>query len=353
MSNQIALAENYSSFKGEIEYEIKDTRGRVLYRYNEPNLIKIFAKEQLAHRIVHDKVWDPSGSAGSGEWVDSGIDPNNEMAAKYILLGASFDEDGLPLSDADERFYKVDPATGVSVPRRPDVGASDEGDLINPIPISEPLRPLKKIESIYFEPSYQPPDSPLLQSNVRAMNNVVVMETTIRQEEYNGFGTTNSDFFTITEIALAGGAVLDSDIGACECEPKRLFLQGVDAAKDEQIIATANGTPTVTIDPSVSTSDVNRIVEGDQIFLVGRADTDESYDTIGQVNPYYLVTTKAVGGRDVTLDRTPVDSDGNPIEGSIGIYRTTLRLFSHRILAIPFKKSEDFVITIRWRINFN
>jgi len=349
------LSEAYKAFKGEIEIEVRDRHGRVVHRHREPNLIKIFAKELLSHTLPYSQVWDPTAGSGSGAWVASGVDPLEEFAAKYILFGASFDANGLPLSTADSRYYQTDPVTGSSVAITPDVGADNYGDLINPIPISEPSRPLKRIESVYYEASYQPADSPLLQSDVRAMNNVLVLETTLRQDEYNGFGATDSDFFTITEVALSGGAPLDADIGACECDPEILFLEGVGGDRDIQIPVTMNGSSTVSIDPAVAAVDVNRIVEGDQIFLV--ADSTgalaEEYGLMDQVNPYYLVTSKTIGGRDVVLDRTPVDSAGTALTGAAGIYRSTLRLFSQRILAIPFQKSSDFEIVVRWRINFN
>lgn len=355
MSNRLSLPERYANFKGEIEVEIRDRKGRVVGRHREPNLIKIFAKEILAHRLPYSQVWDPTADSGAGDWIPSGVDPLEEFAAKYILFGASFDEDGLPLSTSDDRYYDTDPVTGGSIAKTPNIGADNFGDLINPIPISESSRPLKKIENIYFEPTYQPPDNPLLQADVRAINNVLVLETTLRQDEYNGFGTTDNDFFTITEVALAGGAPLGSDVGACECDPEILFLEGVGGVNDEQIIATANGSQTVSIDPSVAAADVNRVNEGDQIYLVARSDstTEEMYGLLDQVNPYYLVTSKSSGGRDVVLDRTPVDSDGNAITGPVGLYRSTLRLFSQRILSVPFKKSSDFEIAVRWRINFN
>ena len=349
------LQEKFATFKGEIELEIRDKFGRLIRRHREPNLIKVFAKEMLSHSLPYSKYWDPTGGTGAGAWVNNpDVDPAEEFKAKYILFGASFDANGLPLSTADTRYYDTDPVTGGAVAKTPNVGADNYGDLINPIPISEPDRPLKKIETAYFEASYQPSDSPLLQDDVRAMNNVLVLETTLRQDEYNGFGSTDSDFFTITEVALAGGAALDSDIGACECEPQVLFLEGVGGANDEQIIVTANGSQTITIDPSVAAADVNRIVEGDQILLVSRRlGSEEDYGLMSQVNPYYLVTSKAVGGRDVVLDRTPVNSSGTAITGPAAIYRSTLRLFSHRILSIPFKKSSDFEIKVIWRINFN
>ena len=339
--------------KGEIEIEVRDRNGRVTHRHREPNLIKIFAKEMLSHRLPYSNVWDPTGGSGSGAWVPSGIDVDEEFAAKYILFGASYDlSSGAPLDNADPSYYTQDPVTGGMVPLPVNVGADNYGDLIKPVRISEPDRPLKKIESISFEPSYQPADSPLLSEDVRAINNVLVLETTLRLSEYNGYGTTSSDYFTIAEVALAGGRPLDTNIGACDCEPQYLFLQGVDDHNDQQIIATANGTSTVSIDPTVAADDVNKIREGDQVFLVAREVGTETYDLMGQLNPYYLVVSKTVGGRDVVLDRTPVDTGGTAITGPIGMYRSTLRIFSARILSVPFKKSSDFEIRCVWRISF-
>src|SRR5690606_1598093 len=125
----------------------------------------------------------------------------------------------------DERYYNTDSVTGPPVPIRLEPRAESDGGLINPITLIEPTRPLKRIESIDFEASYQPSGTPLLQDDVRALNNVVVLETTLRVDEYNGFGATNSDFFTLTEVALAGGKVFDS-IGQCGCTPRELFLEG-------------------------------------------------------------------------------------------------------------------------------
>ncbi len=349
---KLTLQEDYKSFKGEVEFIVKDRRGNVVRTIRQNNLIKIFAKELLSHTLPFSKVWNPTGDSGAGAWEASGVDATEEFAPKYIIFGASFDESGQPLDTADSRYYTVDPVSGASIPKAVDPGADNDGDLINPIPISEPDRPLKRIESITFEPSYQPADTPLLQDNVRALNNVLVLETTLRLDEYNGFGTTSADFFTITEVGLAGGAELDT-VGACECDPQILFLEGVGGAKDAQILSTANGGATISIDPGVDSADVARIKEGDQIYIVGvPSGSTEEYDTIDQINPYYLVTSKSPSGRDVTLDRTPVDSDQNPLTGNIGIYRSTLRLFSQRILSVPFKKSSDFEIIVRWRITF-
>ena len=357
MSKAITLPEQYNVFKGEVEIEVRDRSGRVVHRHRDHNLIKIFAKELLSHRLPFSKVWDPTAGSGSGDWVDSNIDILEEFAAKYILFGASFDNNGLPLDTTDSRYYSIDSITGGPIANTPDVGADHNGDLINPIPISDPDRPLKKIERVYFQPSYQPADTPLVQSDVRAINNVLVLETTLQLNEYNGFGNTSSDFFTITEVGLAGGKPLGGaygDVGACNCDPHILLLEGVGGFNDQQIIATANAGPSITIDPTVDAADVSRIKEGDQILIVARnVGTTEIYDTLTQVNPYYLATSKAASGRDVVLDRTPVDAAGTPLSGPVAIYRSTLRLFSQRILSVPFKKSDSYQIKVSWRIAFN
>jgi hypothetical protein len=330
-------------YKGEIEFIIKDRNGNVIEQVRQPNIIKIFAKEILAHRIPHSKVWDPAANAGSGAWVTHSADLD-EFSAKYIVFGASFDEEGRPLDTADDRFYALDVGTGNYVPLTLDVGAAFGGGLINPIPISEPTRALKKIERIFFESSYQPSGTPLLQDDVRAINNTVVLETTLRKEEYNGFGLGPGDFFTLTEVALVGAAELES-VGACECDPRDIFLSGDD--EDEPLAANASGFATISLDMDVE--EINLIKEGDQVKITGR----DGEDSLDQVNQYYLVLSKAVGGRDITLDRVPVDSAYEPIVGEIGIKRDGFRVFSHRILKSPIKKSEDFEIVVRWRIILN
>lgn len=336
------------AINGEIELIFKDARGNVIDYYREHNLIKIFSKEILAHRLPYNKVWDPTGGAGTGAWVSSEIDVDAELAAKYIVFGASFDADNNPLDTSDERFYSLDSASNSYVPIDLGVGAEYDGGLINAIPISEPSRPLKRIERIYFEPSYQPSGTPLLQDDVRAMNNVVVMETTLRLDEYNGFGTTEADYFTVTEVALVAGKELDA-IGACECDPHSLFLEG---SGDDAILATASGAATVTISPTESDY-VDVIKEGDQIKIVAAGSTAADDEDLGQTSPYYLVISKSVGGSDLVLDRTPVNSDGDAITGSVGVFKDGFRIASHRILKRPFKKSADFSVTVRWRWVFN
>lgn len=332
------------SYNGELEFEIRDGHGRTLQKWREPNLIKIFAKEILAHRIPYSKVWDPAAGSGSGDWVTHNLDLD-EFAAKYIVFGASFDVNGNPLDAADTRFYTEDSISGSYIPISLGAGAEYDGGLINAIPISEPSRPLKRIERIFFEPSYQPAGTPLLQEDVRAINNVVVLETTLRKEEYNGLGITANDFFTLTEVALVGAEELGS-VGACECDPRDIFLRG--SADGGALLANANGTATVNLDPTES--EIDFLKEGDQVKIVAAGSTASDDSVIDQLNPYYLIINKAIGGRDITLDRTPVDGDGNVITGGVGLLRDGFRIFSHRILSSPIKKSVDFEVVCRWRL---
>lgn len=355
--SQIAVDEQYGtkrtkagyekSYQGEIEIEVRDRLGRTLRKHREPNIVKIFAKEILAHRLPYSKVWDPNAGTGSGAWVSHNIDLE-EFAAKYIVFGASFDNDGNPLDSADTRFYTADSVVGGYIPITLGVGAEYDGGLINAVPISEPNRPLKRIERVYFEPSYQPAGTPLLQDDVRAINNVVVLETTLLKEEYNGLGITANDFFTLTEVALVGAAELDS-VGACECDPRTIFLTG--SVSGDAFLASTSGTATVSLDPSETEIDV--IKEGDQVKIVKAGVTADDNEVLDQLNPYYLVVNKVLGGRDIVLDRVPVDANNNPITGNIGLFRDGFKIFSHRILKTPVKKSQDFEIVVRWRIIMN
>jgi len=339
-------------YKGEIEFIIKDRNGNVIDRHVEPNIVKIFAKEMLAHTLPFSKVWDPEANTGLGDWVDSTLDPAEDFAAKYILFGASFDDDGVPLDSNDARYYATDDVTGGVVPIRLLPGADYDGGLINAIQIAEPDRPLKRIESQSFEATYQPSGTPFLQADVRAVNSILVLETTLKSSEYNGFGLTDSDFFTITEVALAGGKELGA-VGACECTPRELFLEGTEGSEglDNPLPIIMSGGDTVTLDPSVV--DVDLIQEGDQVMIVSESSNIKSLERLDQISPFYLVVSKSTTGRDIVLDRVPVDSDQNPITGTQGIFRDTLRIFSHRILLTPVKKSGDFEIITRWRIIFN
>lgn len=346
LTEQYGLKRDQSrSYSGELEIIIKDIHGNIIEQRREPNIVKIFAKELISHRLAHSKIWDPNASSGEGAWVTHDIDID-EFSLKYIVFGASFDSDHNPLDVADTRYYAVDAVTGGYVPVTLGTGAEYDGGLINAIPIAEPNRPLKRIERVYFEPSYQPAGTPLLQEDVRAVNNVLVLETVLEKSEYNGFGVTTGDYFTITEVALVGAAELTDPLGACECDPRDIFLTGGSGGSAQ--VATASGSATISL--SSSESAVNHIKEGDQIKIVQSGSTAAEDLELSQLNPYYLVTTKALGGRDITLDRTPVDEDGNEIVGTIGVLRDGFRIFSHRVLKAPVKKSGDFQITVRWRL---
>lgn len=346
------FTESMKQAKGELEFIFKDKNGKIISRHREPNLVKVFAKEILAHRMHYSKLWNPNAGSGAGAWEDHNIDPDEEFAPKYILFGASYDENGVPLEFDDTRYYTLDPVTSSYVPITLNPGAEYDGSLINGITLIEPTRPLKRIEGISYESSYQPSGTPLLQDDVRALNNVTVLETTLQTDEYNGFGIINSDYFTLTEVALAGGRVFDS-IGACNCTPRQLFLQGVDGTTERALLCIANGGDTISIDGSET--EVDLIKEGDQIRIGASTDVldGSALDDLDQASAYYLVVSKAVGGRDITLDRAVVDSSQNLITGNIGVFRDTLRIFSHRILSTPIRKSEDVEITVRWRIIFN
>jgi len=346
------------TYDGEVEIEVRDLRGNIHERRRERNIVKIFAKEILAHRLPYSKIWNPNAGSGEGAWVTHNIDLE-EYAAKYIVFGASFDVNGNPLDAADTRFYTPDSVVGGYVPITLGTGAggidgagNQYDALINAVPISEPYRPLKRIERIYFESSYQPAGTPLLQPDVRAINNIVVLETTLYKDEYNGFGLTSSDFFTLTEVALVSAAEIGS-VGQCECNPRDIFLTGetTTVADNSPFPATASGTDTISLDPSVV--DVDAIQEGNQIKIVDPSSTPAEDAILGQLNPYYLVINKALGGRDITLDRTPVTSANVALTGAIGVLRDGFRMFSHRILKTPVKKSEDFEIIVRWRIIMN
>lgn len=331
------------SYKGEIEFIIKDKHGRVVETRKEPNIIKIFAKESLSHRIVPDRVWDPQANSGSGDWINNTIVNLTDFSLKYIVFGASFDADFAPLNTTDPRFYIADNISGGTTPIMLSSGAQFDGGLINPIPISEPGRPLKRVERVFFEPSYQPAGTPLLQSDVRAVNNIVVFETVLRKEEYNGMGGIYSDHFTITEVALVAGPEIGS-VGTCGCDPHSLFLEG--DVHGYPLTAQATGSPTISLDLPNDT-----IKEGDQVRISNIGDT--LTDTLDQISPYYLVLSKVGGGRDIVLDRTPVLSDNLEILGPIGVMKDSFRIFSHRILKVPLLKSADYEITTRWSIILN
>ena len=334
---------------GILEFIIKDKNGVIVNHHVEKNIIKISAKEMLSHRLPSSQIWDTDTS----NWIDSNIDPNEEFSARYMIFGASFNDDGTPLGSNDSRYYTLDTVTGLYTPVRLTPAAEYNGGLINSIPLVEPERGLKRVENINFQPSYQPAGSPLIDGTVRAVNNVLQLETTLKLDEYNGFQLTSSDFFTITEVALCGGKKFDL-IGSCNLKPEQLFLEGSSGSTSDQIAiaAIANGTNVISIDSSEPTALLSMFRSGDQIRICNAGGTQTSYTDLDQVNPNYLVTEYS-GGRDLILDRVPVKSDGTSLDGNIGIFKNSLRIFSHRILSSPVRKSNNFEILVRWNLIFN
>ena len=342
---------------GAVEITIRDRNGVILEQYSEPNIVKIFAKEMLPHRLPSSEIWNPLANGGLGNWEPSNVDPKEEFAARYIVLGASFDNNGLPVNN-DPRYYVQDSVTGLWGPIQLGPGADYNGSLINPIPLNDNGRPLKKIEGIVFNPSYQPAGTPIMQENVRAVNNTVRLSTVLKLDEYNGFGRGGSDFFTITEVALMGG-MKHGLVGTVDYSPTALFLEGREGTSGSE--PEADKVPFVCGDnthPGIN-GNVLTITQGnpaylsvgDQIKLVGSTDSPEQ-ESIPQVSPFYLITGKI--GPSIELDRTPIRSDtGNPVTGSCGIYRDSMRIFSHRILSAPCRKSADVEITITWVLMFS
>lgn len=330
-----------NSVNGFVHITIKNTKtGEIVSDTIEQNVIKAFAKEVFAHSIIPNKIWDPITDA----WVNHGIE-TDLYKIRYMTFGASFDENGEPLGGLDTRYYIPNNITGGFDPIRLNAGINNDGDLINPIPISYPSRPLKKIEKIYFTPSYQPSGNPIIFDDIRAINNVVVFQTTLRSDEYNSLSSTGGDYLTITESQLVAAPEISGNT-ICDCSPRNLFLNG--DSNGLAFDAVTSSSQTITLATEVV--NVNDIKEGDQIKIVQQGSTPDTQNIVGQVNPYYLVVSKQVGGRDITLDRTPVNSNGDVLNGSIGVLKDDYKVFSHRILRAPFKKSETFEVDIKWII---
>jgi len=351
---------------GVVEIIVKDLNGNVVQHEKHNNIIKIFAKESLAHRLCPPRHWDPTAGTGSGAWVDNSFSIE-DFAARYIVFGASYDASGNPLDTNDARFYKIDPVTQAYVPKPLSPGALpystgvDEngnadpnwylksGDLINPIPISYPNRPLKAVERIYFESSYQPAGDPNLDPAVRPLNNTVVFETTLTKTEYNGFGNTASDYFTISEVSLVCAPEVEVAT-VCNCPPRDIFLLGhADGLPLQANIAVAGSTVSLT---ETTAEYIDYIKVGDTIKIVSADSTAAANNELDQLNPFYLVMSKVSGGVDITVDRTIRNASSTPITGAVGVFKDEFRMFSHRILQTPVKKSSDFEVIVRWSINF-
>jgi hypothetical protein len=130
-------------------------------------------------------------------------------------------------------------------------------------------------------------------------------------------------------------------------------LEGVEDSEgdDSPIPSTATGGDVISIN---DVANAELIKEGDQIKVVSlSADSSGAYGDLDQINPFYLVLSKSSTGLELQLDRVPVDSTQTPITGDIGVFRDTLRIFSHRILTSPFKKTSDIEVLVRWRLIFS
>jgi hypothetical protein len=339
------------SYIGEVELIYKDKNGNILCVQSGSNIVKIFMKESISHRIAASIKWDPTVTDSTGKlgaWVSSGIDPLEEFTAKYIILGASYDSAGMPLDVRDSRYYEQDTVTGLYVPIRLSPGAAYGGGLINAIPINEECRrPLKRVEDFRFNATYQPAGTPLLQDDVRAINNILICETTLQLDEYNGFFGTSGDCFTITEVALVAGKRIDHVTG-CDVDSHDLFMEGPYSA---EIMA---GTNIIKLTNCGNTGGsgidfCNFIQPGDQIKVVLPGSSGGS-SPVSMVSPYFLVLSKECFGQNLVVDRVPTASDGSEIGGTCEVYRDTMRILSHRILNSPAKKMNEVSITIRWSI---
>lgn len=346
MSN-VTLPEihNTKEMKGSVSFIIKDKLGNVIDVLEDHNIIKIGMKEVIPHRITPPRVWDPIGGTGAGDWVDIGIDID-EFVPRYIWFGASFDDNNQPIGTSDTRFYYYDSTTNSFKPNQLSPGAAFNGGLINPIPIADPDRPLKRIERVFFEPSYQPAGNPLNNDDVRAINNIMFIETTLRLDEYNGFGNSTNDYFDISEVALVAAREVDLP-GACECDPRVIFRQG--QTNQIPLIATANGTDTISLTSEMS-SYATLIKEGDQIQIVASGGTSDAEGIGTQPNDFYMVISKSTGGHDLTLDRIPTSLGNVPISGTIGVYREGHKIVAHRITSPIIRKNSAFTVTCRWKI---
>lgn len=351
MKNQVEVRDRMpKNYHGEVEIEIRNRSGDTILTRSEPNIIKIYAKEVLAHRAPASMKWDHTilnDDGSHGAWIPSEVDPFEEFSLKYICFGASFDDRGYPLDVHDPRFYQQDPMTGLYRPINLTPGATYGGGLINPIPINEECaRPLKRIEDFKFEPTYQPAGTPYLHDDVRAMNNILVTETTLRVDEYNGFSNLPGEYFTISEVALCGGKYVGG-ISDCNIDPHDIFIEGPYEAYAE------GGTNVISLSEE-GTEDVYNLVDVGDMIKIAAPSEDPTEGPLDQMSPYYLITDKSCSdGSELILDRVPKTKDNANIAGDLWVYRDTFRVFAHRILNTPVKKSADFEIIVRWRIIFS
>lgn len=336
---------------GEIQLIFRDSKGNIVDRIIHHNIIKIFMKDHIAHTLPYGYKWDPTGgTSGSGDWVANTINNADLYFPKYIILGAAYDTStanyGAPLGTNDTDFYQTDPVSGQKVPITLYSGANYTGGLIKAIPIDTSNNiPLKRIEDVDFDATYQPPGTPYLRDDVRALYNIVSFSTTLQTTEYNGFGGSFTSF-DICELALVSGPAFDSTISDCNCDPHNLFLLGHGGNYDTDLSASpieitlTSGSSTITLNDA---SDANYIYEGDQIKFVS---------SHSMITEYFMVLSKS--GNQLTLDRVPKDdSNVNIPSGTYHIWVDRFRILAHSILPQPFSKTSALQVDITWKIYFS
>jgi hypothetical protein len=135
----------------------------------------------------------------------------------------------------------------------------------------------------------------------------------------------------------------------CNCPPRDIFLLGhTDGLPLQANIAVAGSTVSLT---ETTGEYINYIKVGDTIKIVASDSTAAENNELDQLNPFYLVMSKVNGGVDITVDRTIRTANNTPITGAVGVFKDEFRMFSHRILQTPVKKSSDFEVIVRWSIN--
>lgn len=318
---------------GTIQIITKNKHGQTIKTHTQTNTLKTHLKETLTHQIQPNNLWNPNANNGTGAWQ-----PNttklDRTTPRYIILGASYDTNGNPIQN-DPRYYTTN-NQNQTTPIKITPGNTHPNLLINPIPINTPNRPLKKIQNIYLTNTYQPAGTPTLQTDTQALNTTITFETTLQTEEYNGITGIGQDHFTITEIGIATGPeeyTTNPTEAVCEKLPHELFQNTYNV--------NLTGTATVVID---TTTDTTTLHQGDQVQI-----TDPTGTT--QLNNYYLIIHKTPGGHDITLDRIPTDTNGNPITGATTLIQNNMQIIAHRILTYPQTKNINTELTIRWSLH--
>lgn len=297
--------------EGRLTMRIRNTITGEESTISDNNIIKVAAKEVMAINLAPPRVWDPNEQ----EWVDNSL--SDDMSVRYMWFGTG------STSMLSSSF-------------------NYDGSLQEPILIST-LTPLKRIESVYLNNSYQPSGNPYNHDDVRAILNEIVFETVMKADEYNELPDTSGSDVILAEAGLVAARELPVD-DDCGCAPDILFLGTENDGT--AIPITFSGSEVVTI--NVSSSKHTTIKAGDQIKIVasGTLKTD-MHDVIEQHNPYYTVVEKLTNGRDLLLDRIPRNADNDILTGSAGIFRVGHRLICYKKIPV-FRKSFPLEITFSW-----